>query len=72
VFLGGSTAGLVSWTNGVSGTRVWTQNAFIGVAGGTYPPGTTWHSSLAAAIAAAGSVTRSVIDAATAGVVVVP
>lgn len=73
LFTGGASEGLPSWNApaGPLGVKTWT-NAIIGSTGAIYPAGTTWHSALASALAAAGSVTRATIDAGLVGVVVPP
>jgi hypothetical protein len=72
LFTGGSSEGLPSWTKGPQGTKTWSANAIIGSSNATYPAGTSWHSSWAAGVSAAGAITRSTIDAFLNGVVVPP
>lgn len=68
---GGSGEGLASWQAGPTGTKTWSNNALIGSTTVSYPAGTSWHATLASALAVAG-VPRATIDAAVAGVVVSP
>ena len=72
LFTGGSSEGLPSWTNGPTGTKTWNGNALIGSLTVVYPAGTSWHSSLASALGAAGSITRTTLDALLTGVVIQP
>jgi hypothetical protein len=57
-------SGLAGWNAAVFGAKVYTNNAWVGVNPGiTYPAGTTWHSTTAAAQQATGAgVSRTLID----------
>ena len=72
LFTSSSGEGLASWTKGAIGTSVWNRNALIGSTAAVYPTVTTWHSSLASALATGAGVARGVIDAGVNGVVVSP
>ncbi|MCC6318356.1 MAG: right-handed parallel beta-helix repeat-containing protein [Gemmatimonadaceae bacterium] len=61
--------GLVAWQAGALGASQWTGNAFVGRATVTYPPGTTWHATLADALGSAG-IARARIDAGVSAVVI--
>ena len=63
--------GARAWRAGALGRSTWGRNAFIGATTIAYPPGTTWHSTLAQALGAAG-LSRAAVDAGVAGVVVAP
>lgn len=72
LFASSTGEGVASWTKGVTGQRQWTAMAMVGNTSAVYPAGTTWHSSVNAALAAGAGVARSTIDAGIVGVVQVP
>ncbi|MCC6316420.1 MAG: hypothetical protein IT361_01925 [Gemmatimonadaceae bacterium] len=61
--------GARAWQAGASGRSTWSRNAFIGNTTIAYPAGTTFHTSMAQALGAAG-VSRAPIDDGVRGVVV--